>query len=107
MFIVSNRIPVNPEHNDAFEERFRNRDSEVDEMDGFIAFQLLRPNNEGDPYIVMTMWKTQAHFEAWKNSDTFKNGHGKSSQLPEGTFLGRPVLETYDVVQSTLELATE
>jgi len=105
MIITSNRIPVNPEHKDAFEERFKNRASQVDGMDGFIAFQLLRPVKEEDPYIVMTFWESQAHFEAWTNSEAFKEGHAKSGTLPEGTFAGHPVLEMYEVIQSTVEMS--
>jgi len=104
MIITSNRIPVNPEHADAFEERFKNRASQVDGMDGFIAFQLLRPTKDGDPYIVMTFWESQAHFEAWTNSKEFKEGHAKSGTLPEGTFLGHPKLELHEVIQSTLNI---
>lgn len=104
MIVTSNRIPVNLEHAEAFENRFSNRASQVDDMDGFIAFQLLRPTKEGDPYIVMTFWESQSHFEAWTNSEEFKQGHAKSGTLPEGTFLGHPVLETHEVIQSTLHI---
>ena len=107
MIVTSNRIPVNPEHADAFEERFKNRTSQVDGMDGFIAFQLLRPTKEGDPYIVMTFWESQAHFEAWTNSDEFKNGHAKSGTLPQGTFMGHPKLELHEVIQSTITIERE
>ena len=107
MIVVSNRIPVNTEHCEAFEKTFANRASAVDGMDGFIAFQLLRPGKEGDPYIVMTFWESEAHFKAWTDSDEFKQGHAKSGTLPEGTFRGHPKLELHEVIQSTLEIKTE
>ncbi len=104
MIIVSNRISVNPERKEAFEERFMNRASQVDNQAGFIAFQLLRPTKEGEPYIVMTMWESQAHFEAWTNAPEFKDGHKQSQTLPSDTFLGRPQLEVHEVISSTLEI---
>lgn len=104
MIVTTNRIPVNPEYADAFEQSFKDRASLVDGMAGFIAFQLLRPTSPGDPYIVMTFWESQAHFDAWTTSDTFKEGHARSGTLPEGTFTGRPTLELYEVIQNTLKI---
>lgn len=104
MIIVSNRISVNPERHEAFEERFMNRASQVDNQDGFIAFQLLRPTKAGDPYIVMTLWESQAHFEAWTSAPEFKDGHKQSQTLPQDTVLGRPQLEVHEVISSTLEI---
>jgi len=98
MIVTSNRIPVHPDHAAAFEETFKNRASQVDMMEGFISFQLLRPTKEGDPYIVMTTWESQAHFEGWTNSEAFKEGHAKSGTLPRETFLGRPTLEIHEVI---------
>ena len=54
MITVANRIYVSPEYVEEFEERFRNRAGLVDGMPGFILNRVLRPVNEGDPYIVFT-----------------------------------------------------
>jgi heme-degrading monooxygenase HmoA len=99
MIIVCNRIPVNPEHAAAFEERFANRASLVDGMPGFISYQLLRPKSQGDPYIVMTFWESEAHFQAWTESPSFREGHARSGTLPPQTFAGHPRLEIFDVIQ--------
>lgn len=104
MIVTCNRIPVNPEHAGAFEERFADRASLVDGMPGFISFQLLRPKNEGDPYIVMTFWESDEHFKAWTESAAFKEGHARSGTLPPETFSGHPRLEIYDVLQSTTKI---
>lgn len=104
MIVVCNRIPVNPEHGDAFEQTFKDRASLVDQMDGFISFQLLRPGNPEDPYVVMTFWESRAHYEAWINSDEFKQGHARSGTLPKETFLGHPKLELFEVIQSTARI---
>ncbi len=61
MITTANRIFVNPEYADLFEENFRNRAGLVDRMPGFVSNQLLRPVNPGDPYIVLTVWESRAH----------------------------------------------
>ena len=104
MIVVCNRIPVNPDHAAAFEDRFADRAALVDGMDGFISFQLLRPHDPAHPYTVMTFWESKDHYEAWINSDEFKQGHAQSGRLPQETFLGHPVLETFEVVQSTAKI---
>ncbi|MEM9954493.1 MAG: antibiotic biosynthesis monooxygenase [Chloroflexota bacterium] len=104
MIVTCNRIPVNPEHAEAFEERFANRTSLVDGMDGFISFQLLRPKKEDDPYVVMTFWESEAHFKAWTESEEFKQGHARSGTLPPQTFLGHPKIEMFEVIQSTTKI---
>ena len=96
MIVVSNRIPVNPQHAEAFEQRFADRASLVDGMPG--------PTEPGDPYIVMTFWDSQAHFKAWTESDSFTKGHAQSGSLPRDAFLGHPSLEVHEVIQSTIKI---
>jgi heme-degrading monooxygenase HmoA len=98
MFVVMNRIPVNPEYAEQFEERFRSRAGEVDKMKGFIRNQVLRPALPENPYVVMTFWESKADFEAWVNSDAFKKGHARSGSLPPEAFLGHAKLESFEVV---------
>ena len=104
MIVVCNRIPVNPEHAAAFEERFADRANLVDGMPGFVSFQLLRPTQAGDPYVVMTFWESQEHFKGWTESAAFKEGHARSGSLPPDAFLGHPTLEVYEVMQSTTKI---
>lgn len=99
MFVVCNRIPVNMEHKDAFEETFLARAGLVDGMDGFVSFQLLRPAGDDLPYVVMTLWESREHYEAWINSEEFKQGHARSGTLPQDTFLGHPTLELFEMIQ--------
>lgn len=101
MFIVMNRIPVKPEYAEQFEDRFRNRAGEVDKMAGFVRNQVLRPVKPDDPYIVLTVWQSQADFDAWVNSDAFQKGHAKSGSLPHDAFRGRNQLESFEVILDT------
>lgn len=101
MISVANRIFVNPDYAEAFEERFQNRARMVDTMPGFLFNQVLRPSSEGQPYVVLTFWETYAQFETWTNSEAFREGHAKSSTLPREAFSGRNVLEIHQVIQDS------
>jgi heme oxygenase (mycobilin-producing) len=104
MIVTCNRIPVNPAHAQAFEQRFADRSNLVEGMPGFISFQLLRPQTENDPYVVMTFWESEAHFRVWTESPEFKEGHARSGTLPKDTFAGHPKLEIFEVIQSTAKI---
>jgi heme-degrading monooxygenase HmoA len=103
MFVVMNRISVNPSFTEAFEERFRQRAGEVDKMPGFIRNLVLRPSAPDDPYVVMTMWESKQAFEAWTQSDAFRKGHARSGTLPADAFRGPSRLEMYDAFLDTAE----
>jgi heme-degrading monooxygenase HmoA len=71
---VANRIYVTQEYAEAFEQRFRERAGLVDQMPGFVSNQILRPVNEGDPYVVFTIWNSRQDFLSWVRSDAFVKG---------------------------------
>jgi heme-degrading monooxygenase HmoA len=101
MITVANRIYVAREYMDAFEQRFRERAQLVDQMPGFISNQVLRPVNEGDPYVVFTIWSSRQDFLNWVRSDAFLKGHAQSGTLPKEAFTQPNVLEMHEVVQDS------
>jgi heme-degrading monooxygenase HmoA len=101
MITVANRIYVKQEYADAFEKRFRERAGLVDKMPGFISNQVLRPVNEGDPYVVFTVWNSRQDFLNWVRSDEFVKGHAQSGTLPKDAFSRDNVLEMHEVVQDS------
>lgn len=101
MITVANRIYVNQEYADRFEQRFRERAGLVDKMPGFISNQVLRPVNEGDPYVVFTIWATRQDFLNWVRSDEFVKGHAQSGTLPKEAFSKSNVLEMHEIVQDS------
>jgi heme-degrading monooxygenase HmoA len=101
MITVANRIYVKPEYADAFEQRFRERAGLVDQMPGFVSNQVLRPVNEGDPYVVFTIWNSREDFLNWVRSDAFTKGHAKSGTLPREAFSETNKLEMHEVVQDS------
>jgi heme oxygenase (mycobilin-producing) len=101
MITVANRIYVEKEYADAFEQRFRERAGLVDKMPGFISNQVLRPVNDGDPYVVFTIWQSRGDFLNWVRSDEFVKGHAQSGTLPKEAFSKSNVLEMHEVVQDS------
>lgn len=101
MIAVANRIFVNPEYAEAFEERFRGRAGMVDRMPGFISNQVLRPLTPGDPYVVLTLWESREAFDAWTSSEAFTQGHGRSSTLPREAFTQQNKLELHEVIMDS------
>jgi len=101
MITVANRIFVEPQYAEQFEARFRDRAGLVDRMPGFVANQVLRPVNPGDPYVVLTWWMSRQDFEAWTRSDAFREGHARSGTLPKEAFSGPNKLELHEVLQDS------
>lgn len=105
MIAVSNRILVHPEYHELFEQRFAERGSHLDDMDGFISFQILRPIKEDDPYVVMTVWESMEAFNNWTNSDQFRQQHSKQRRLPPEAILAEPKLEIAEIIQQNVKVA--
>lgn len=103
MITVANRIFVNSEYAEQFEERFKNRARQVDQMPGFLRNMVLKPAKPGDPYVVLTLWESQEAFNAWTESEAFKQGHARSGTLPREAFSGPNQLEVHEVILDSLE----
>lgn len=50
------------------EERFAHRQQHVDESDGFLGFELLRPKFGEDRYFVVTRWESEEHYQQWSDA---------------------------------------
>lgn len=74
-----NALDVPPEMADRLEERFAARAGEVETMDGFEGFELLRPTDDSGRYLVYTRWRDAAAFQAWVDSREFQHGHAQQS----------------------------
>lgn len=99
MFIAMNRFRIAAGHERDFEELWRQRESHLDRVPGFRGFHLLRgPGVEGGTLFAShTVWESRQAFEAWTESDAFRQAHARG-RAPEGTYLGPPQFEGFDVV---------
>jgi len=73
--IKINAITVPDEAGNEVARRFGERVGAVDDADGFEGFELLRPADERNTWLVVTRWRDEASFEAWTKSAAFAHGH--------------------------------
>ena len=99
MFLAMNRFRIAPGREDDFEAVWRERTSYLDTVPGFKDFHLLRgaPGAEFTLFVSHSVWESQRAFEAWTESEAFRKAHGQA-RSPEGTVLGHPQFEGYEVV---------
>lgn len=97
-FVAINVLTVPEPMRATLEQRFAARAGEVDKMDGFEHFELLRPAGGQDRYFVYTRWDTRASFEAWLQSSAFGQGHAQASA--SGPAASGSELWTFEVAEA-------
>ena len=75
--VVINAITVPTERADELAGRFAGRAGMVEKADGFEQFDLLRPADGREQWLVVTRWRDEAAFQAWVSSSAFGQGHGQ------------------------------
>ncbi|MFF5715431.1 antibiotic biosynthesis monooxygenase family protein [Streptomyces buecherae] len=99
-----NVLTVPAEQREVLEQRFAARAGAVEGSDGFEWFELLRPVEGTDQYLVYTRWRSEEDFAAWMES-TMKAGQaGQASHGGEGGERPKPAstgatLWSFEVVQ--------
>tara|TARA_Y100000768_G_C23986033_1_gene688881 strand:- start:4061 stop:4378 length:318 start_codon:yes stop_codon:yes gene_type:complete len=76
-----NAITVPDGSGDELLRRFEARLGEVETMEGFESFELLRPTS-GNTWYVYTRWASEEAFMAWVRSPAFARGHAEASSQP-------------------------
>src|SRR3954470_309732 len=77
-----NAITVPQDKQERFEERFRGRGGAVEQSEGFEWFELLRPREGTDPYLVYTRWSSEEASRGWASRQDFARAHdGGGSEL--------------------------
>ena len=102
-YVAINVLTVPDGSGTTLEQRFAARQGAVDSAPGFEHFELLRPLAGTDDYLVYTRWRSEADFTAWRESQSFGQGHAQASDRPEGQ---RPAASgsaiwAFEVVQSS------
>ncbi|MBU7599303.1 antibiotic biosynthesis monooxygenase [Streptomyces sp. P38-E01] len=90
-----NLLEVPEEQREVLEKRFASRAGTVDSADGFEWFELLRPVEGTDTYLVYTRWRDEESFRAWMEGPmkaAHQRGAGQSGESGggEGTGGERP-----------------
>ncbi len=99
MFIAMNHFRVAPERCEEFERAWRERESYLGEVPGFVEFHLLKgPEEDGARlYASHTTWRDEAAFRAWTESEAFHKAHRRAGSTA-GTLVGPPRFVGWDVV---------
>jgi heme-degrading monooxygenase HmoA len=80
-----NAIRVPEGMGEMVESRFAARADAMNEVDGFLGFELLRPTAGEDRYFVYTRWETEEAFQAWRESQRFAESHaGQGAEAAAG-----------------------
>jgi heme oxygenase (mycobilin-producing) len=88
--IKINAITVPPDSGDELARRFAARAGAVDNQDGFEGFELLQPTDGRTTWLVVTRWRDEESFEAWRTSPAFGHGHGQGAGHGAGHGHGGP-----------------
>jgi heme-degrading monooxygenase HmoA len=101
MFIAMNRFKVAKGQETAFETVWSSRKTRLDELEGFVAFHLLKGPEKDDHvlYASHTTWETKEQFLAWTRSEQFRDAH-KGAGGHTGIYLGHPEFEGFETVLS-------
>jgi heme-degrading monooxygenase HmoA len=98
-----NVLTVSPEQRETLEKRFAARAGAVENSDGFEWFELLRPVEGTDQYLVYTRWRSDEDFQNWM-SGPMQAAHRGGSESSGGSQAPRPAasgstLWSFEVVQ--------
>jgi heme oxygenase (mycobilin-producing) len=79
-----NAITVAAGSGDELARRFAARAGAVDGQEGFEGFELLRPTDERETWLVVTRWRDEEAFQAWLSSPSFGHGHRSAAERAGG-----------------------
>jgi heme-degrading monooxygenase HmoA len=95
-----NVLTVPAEQRETLEKRFASRAHTVESSDGFEWFELLRPVEGTDTYLVYTRWRDEASFQAWMEGPmkAAHRGGGEGGERPKPA-ASDSTLWSFEVVQ--------
>src|ERR1700712_6132046 len=79
-----NAMQVPEAAREGFEARFASRAGMVESAEGFEHFELLRPVDGSERYLVYTRWRTEEDFTRWTESQAFGAGHRQAGGARQG-----------------------
>jgi heme-degrading monooxygenase HmoA len=73
--VAINYISCQEHYRSRFEELFKSRAHAIDRLPGFRNMHVLKPQEEGGNYLIVSYWDTEEQFRAWTKSPEFIEGH--------------------------------
>ncbi len=101
MYVAMNRFRIRKDQTGEFERLWRERDTYLPGLPGFVAFHLLRGPEAEDHvlYASHTVWDSRSHFEDWTRSEAFRRAHDRAGSSRD-LYLGPPQFEGFEAVQA-------
>ena len=98
-FIAMNRFKIILGKENDFENVWKTRDTFLDNVEGFINFNLLRGDStdEYTLYSSHSIWQSKEHFIAWTKSEAFRKAHRNAGEN-KPLYIGHPEFEGFNVV---------
>ncbi|MFD7546438.1 antibiotic biosynthesis monooxygenase family protein [Streptomyces sp. NPDC059578] len=95
-----NVLTVPAEQREVLEQRFASRAGSVEGSDGFEWFELLRPVEGTDQYLVYTRWRSEEDFQKWMDGpmQAAHRGGAAPGERPKPAASGSTVW-SFEVVQ--------
>ena len=87
--IKINAITVPEDSGDELARRFAARAGAVDDQEGFEGFELLKPTDDRNVWLVVTRWRDEESFQSWMSSPAFRSGHGQGPHSGSGEHTGQ------------------
>ncbi|ARJ13033.1 antibiotic biosynthesis monooxygenase [Staphylococcus lugdunensis] len=76
-YCMLNHLYVNKGQEGAFEQKFLQRQQHLASVSGFRALRFLRPNEQGQHYVIITQWLNHQSFKNWQQSSAYSQTHQK------------------------------
>ena len=98
-FIAMNRFKIVPNREKDFENIWKNRETHLNDVSGFIEFHLVKGNSEETHtvYASHSTWNSRKDFEVWTKSEAFRQAH-KGAGEHSSIYLGHPEFEGFEVI---------
>lgn len=93
--IVTNEITIPAQRAEAVAAKFAHNSEQLHQFDGFEQFRLCRPS-EGDRWLVITQWRDEDAYTAWRDSHAFRTHHPREGQA-EREHAAKSVINHYQV----------
>ena len=98
-FIAMNRFKIVPNREKDFEKIWKNRETHLNDVSGFIEFHLVKGKSEETHtvYASHSTWNSRKDFESWTKSAAFRQAH-KGAGEHSSIYLGHPEFEGFEVI---------
>jgi len=95
MFVAMNRFKIVSGREVDFETTWKERETYLQGVEGFVQFALLKSDSPGE-YVSHSTWESREAFMGWMQSPAFAAGHRQGSLA--GVLEGPPQVSTYEAI---------